>query len=93
MKFRDEEFDVHVSKDVLVEVWRGEHVSQAQQFGATWDGPLHTAMHEAVFAEPMREVRSSWHHGAHHVLAARCDWAVFALASALVLSCELGLWR
>jgi hypothetical protein len=30
MKLREEDFDVHMSKNVLVEVWRGEHVSQAQ---------------------------------------------------------------
>lgn len=46
---RDEEFDVFVTEGALVEVWRGAHVSVAQQFGVDWDGPTHSAMHAAVF--------------------------------------------
>jgi hypothetical protein len=32
----DEEFDVFVSEGALVEVWRGERLSVAQQFGKDW---------------------------------------------------------
>lgn len=47
------EFDVFVSEGALVEVWRGEHVSVAQQFGVDWDGPSHSVMHSAVFTDPV----------------------------------------
>ena len=49
---KNEEFDVFVSEGALVEVWRGKHVSVAQQFGVSWDGPTHSAIHEAVFCPP-----------------------------------------
>jgi hypothetical protein len=49
---RDEEFDVFVSEGALVEVWRGERLSVAQQFGKDWDGPVHSVVHAAVFCPP-----------------------------------------
>jgi hypothetical protein len=49
---RDDEFDVIVSEGVLVEVWRGERLSVAQQFAVDWDGPIHSAVHAAVFCPP-----------------------------------------
>jgi hypothetical protein len=48
----DEEFDVFVSEGALVEVWRGERLSVAQQFGTDWDGPVHSVVHAAVFCPP-----------------------------------------
>jgi hypothetical protein len=52
MKFRDEEFDAYVTEGVLVEVWRDDHVSAAQQFGVDWDGPSRSIMHAATFETP-----------------------------------------
>lgn len=49
---RDEEFDVFVSEGVLVEVWRGEHVAVAQQFGVAWDGPPNSVMYQTVYQRP-----------------------------------------
>jgi hypothetical protein len=46
------EFDVFVSEGALVEVWRGDHISVAQQFGVDWDGPSHSVIHAAVFEAP-----------------------------------------
>ena len=48
----NEEFDIFVCEDVLVEVWRGQRVSVARQFGVEWDGPQHSIMHSAVFCPP-----------------------------------------
>jgi len=33
-------------------VWRGDHVSAAQQFGVDWEGPSHSVMHAATFEAP-----------------------------------------
>ena len=52
---KDEDFDVFVTEGVLVEVWRGDRVSVAQQFGEKWDGPVHTACYEKVFEAPLPE--------------------------------------
>lgn len=49
---RDEEFDVYVSEGALVEVWRGEHVTVAQQFGCDWDGPTSSMLHPSLFVPP-----------------------------------------
>ena len=49
---RDQEFDVFVSEGALVEVWRGERLSVAQQFGTDWDGPVHSVLHAALFCPP-----------------------------------------
>jgi hypothetical protein len=49
---RSEEHDVYVNEGSLVEVWRGEHLSVAQQFGTDWDGPVHSVVHAAVFCPP-----------------------------------------
>jgi hypothetical protein len=46
---RDDEFDMYVSEGALVEVWRGEHITVAQQFSADWDGAPASCMHPAVF--------------------------------------------
>ncbi|MBZ5700272.1 MAG: hypothetical protein LAN84_00335 [Acidobacteriia bacterium] len=49
---RDEEFDVYVLEGVFVEVWRGQRLSAAQQFGVDWDGPVHSIVHAAAFCPP-----------------------------------------
>jgi hypothetical protein len=49
---RDEEFDVFVCEGALVEVWRGERLSVAQQFGTDWDGPVQSVLHAAAFCPP-----------------------------------------
>lgn len=48
----DREFEVYVCEGVMVEVWRGQHVSVAQQFGVEWDGPTHSVLHSNVFVPP-----------------------------------------
>jgi len=50
---RDEEFDVFVREGVLMEVWHGERMSAAQQFGTDWNGPIHAVVHAAAFAPPI----------------------------------------
>jgi hypothetical protein len=52
---KDEDFDVFVTEGVLVEVWRGDRVSVAQQFGEKWDGPVHSVCYEKVFEAPLPE--------------------------------------
>jgi hypothetical protein len=54
---KDEEFDVYVSEGVMLEVWRGEHLGIAQQFGVDWDGPIHSAAKSSIFStrNKMRE--------------------------------------
>jgi hypothetical protein len=47
-----EEFEVFVTEGALVEVWRGHHISVAQQFGVDWDGPAHSAVNSTVFSMP-----------------------------------------
>jgi len=83
---KDEEFDVFVSEGVLVEVWRGEHVSVAQQFGEKWDGDVHSALHHRVFSTPSpltdrnaSALFQSWH------LRARRGALLVVLAWAVVL--------
>lgn len=49
---RDEEYDVYVCEGTLVEVWRGEHLSVAQQFGEDWNGPIQSLLNHAVFCPP-----------------------------------------
>jgi hypothetical protein len=49
---RDDEYDVYVCEGALVEVWRGEHLSVAQQFGEDWNGPVQSVMHHTVFCPP-----------------------------------------
>lgn len=53
---RDEDFDVFVSEGVLVEVWRGDRISVAQQFAIDWDGPIYSAVHAAVLCPPAAPV-------------------------------------
>jgi hypothetical protein len=77
-----DQYDVYVSEGVLVEVWRGERISVAQQFGVEWDGPSHSVMHGAVFCredappvprpEPQRVARltRAWRALYSH----RCAW-------------------
>lgn len=46
---RDDQYEVFVCEGVLVEVWRGERISVAQQFGVDWDGPTTSALHGSIF--------------------------------------------
>ena len=52
---KDEDFDVFVTEGVLVEVWRGDRVSVAHQFGEKWDGPVHSVCYEKAFEAPLPE--------------------------------------
>lgn len=45
----ENDFDVFVARDVMVFVERGARLSIARQFGVEWDGPTHSALHQAVF--------------------------------------------
>lgn len=87
-------FDVIVSEGVIVEVWRGEVVSLAQQFGVNWDGPPHSMLHAETLcaAEPqpkteatntarLRSWRSRARMGALIFVAA---WLLWAAASASI---------
>lgn len=48
----DKEFDVYVSEGVMVEVWRGQHISVATSFGVEWDGAPHHVMYSTCFEPP-----------------------------------------
>jgi hypothetical protein len=53
---RDEDFDVYVSEGALVEVWRGEHLTVAQQFAEDWDGPIQSVTNGTTFRAPRSPV-------------------------------------
>jgi hypothetical protein len=56
---RDDEFDVYVSECVLLEVWRGQHVTTAQQFASNWDGLPESTTHPLAFNPlPHRETHA-----------------------------------
>lgn len=85
---RDKEFDVYVSEGVLVEVWRGEHVSIAQPFGEDWDGEPKTAVTSKTFVR-VTEPLDSWQLNARRcVVVLACAWLAWAVASISVF-----LWR
>jgi len=49
----DERTDVYVSgglTPIIIEVSRGDRISQARMFGLDFEGPIHTAMHDTVYA-------------------------------------------
>lgn len=83
----DTEFDVIVSEGVLVEVWRGEIVSVAQEFGVDWDGPAHSMLH----AEALRAADPAAKDGAANASRSR-SWRVWVRRSILVLAIAWLLW-
>lgn len=90
---RDEQFDVFISGSVLVEVWRGEHISTAQQFGEDWDGPVHSALHPAVFHPPTVATAAPEHVSCPTDSTARTRVACAATdpRPLLVIACLLGV--
>lgn len=92
----DNEFDVFVNEGVLVEVWHGQRISAAQQFGVDWDGPTHSVMHAAVFAAEELPGpfpgSTPWNMRAVAVLETR--WCkLLLLFAAVCCACVEGHWR
>ncbi|MFZ1005268.1 MAG: hypothetical protein WAN65_00420 [Candidatus Sulfotelmatobacter sp.] len=91
----DNEFDVFVVEGVLVEVWHGERISAAQQFGVDWDGPVHSVMHAAVFASRADDAPPAplpWDVRAVAVLESR-GFRYLLLLAALCSLCLVARWH
>jgi hypothetical protein len=68
---KDHEFDFIVCEGIALEVWRGQSVAIAQQFGVDWDGPVSTVTYGGVFTPVVPVAEDARAHIATPVLSAR----------------------
>jgi hypothetical protein len=91
---KDGEFDVIVSEGVLVEVWRGPNVHIAQQFGADWNGPIHSCLTPDVFeSKPSPVAVSACSDAAPCPCRHLLRDVLISIAVGVLVLCGLLLWR